>query len=201
MAKKEHLVINGYRVPGGGGGIAVRRACETVLANPGIKQSELLREAVTFSTINFSTAGWITSPGPKSPACILWDRRKVDGVFCCFPNEFTHLCNGAVEAAIAGWRSTPLAADVWPKAEKLKIGTLSVLDIDYMGRPLALFHGWMHKNTDQIFPTLDEAIDSMRGYAGITQTWTLPPWPAWSVNGKMLDFGAAMKVVMDDTLA
>ncbi len=85
---KERLVVNGYIVPGGYGGAAVRRACETVLENPGITQKDLLQEAVRFSGINFSTAGWITSPGPKSPATLLWDRRK-EGVFKCYPNEHT----------------------------------------------------------------------------------------------------------------
>ena len=37
-----------------------------------------------------STAGWITTPGPKSPANILWNRRK-EGVFRCYPNEHTAL--------------------------------------------------------------------------------------------------------------
>jgi hypothetical protein len=85
---KEHLVVNGYKVPGGYGGAAVRRACETILENPGVTQKDLLQEAVRFSGINFSTAGWITSPGPKSPATLLWDRRK-EGVFKCYPNEHT----------------------------------------------------------------------------------------------------------------
>jgi hypothetical protein len=96
---KEHLVVNGYKVPGGYGGIAVRRACETVIANPGITQKDLLQDAVRFSGINFSTAGWITSPGPKSPATLLWDRRK-EGVFKCYPNEHTEGVGGSQEAII-----------------------------------------------------------------------------------------------------
>lgn len=89
---KERLVVNEFVVPGGLGGVAVRRACELVLERPGISQKELLMLAVEYSGLNFSTAGWITSPGNpwsgKSPATRLWDRRK-EGVFSCYPNAFT----------------------------------------------------------------------------------------------------------------
>lgn len=95
---KERLVVNGYTVPGGFSGIAVRRACETVLANPGVTQKDLLEEAVRYSSLNLGTAGWITSPGPKSPATLLWDRQK-EKVFKCYPNEHTEKVVGA-EAAL-----------------------------------------------------------------------------------------------------
>ncbi len=91
---KERLVVNGYIVPGGFSGVAVRRACETVLANPGIPQTQLLQEAVRYSGINMGTASWITSPGPRSPATLLWDRRK-EGTFKCYPNEHTEKVIGA----------------------------------------------------------------------------------------------------------
>jgi len=98
---KERLVVNEYIVPGGMGGVAVRRACEFVLANPGVSQKDLLEEAVRYSGINFGTAGWITSPGNpwngKSPATRLWDRRK-EGVFKCYPNEHTEKVGGAESA-------------------------------------------------------------------------------------------------------
>ena len=96
---KERLVINGFKVPNGWSGVAVRRACETVSANPGITQKDLLEEAIRFSGLNLSTSGWITSPGPKSPATVLWDRRK-DGVFRCYPNEHTEKVVGSAEAAV-----------------------------------------------------------------------------------------------------
>lgn len=96
MAKVK-TVVNGYMVPGGFGGVAVRHACETVLKNPGITQKDLLEAAVKCSGLNFSTAGWITSPGPKSPATLLWDRRK-EGVFKCYPNAFTDGVVGAQAA-------------------------------------------------------------------------------------------------------
>jgi len=95
---KERPVVNGYVVPGGFGGIAVRRACELVIAEPGIKQTDLLERSAQYSMINFSTAGWLTSPGPRSPATLLWDRRK-EGVFRCYPNAFTDQMVGA-EAAL-----------------------------------------------------------------------------------------------------
>ena len=94
---KEHLVINGYRVPGGFSGVAVRRACEMVVAIPGITQKDLLAEAIRYSGLNGSTAGWITSPGYKSPAGLLWDRHR-EGVFKCYPNEHTERVVGAQAA-------------------------------------------------------------------------------------------------------
>ena len=97
MAKVK-TIVNGYTVPGGYSGVAVRHACETVLKNPGITQKDLLEAAVKCSGLNFGTAGWITSPGPKSPATLLWDRRK-EGVFKCYPNEHTDKVIGA-EAAL-----------------------------------------------------------------------------------------------------
>jgi hypothetical protein len=94
---KERLVVNGYIVPGGYGGVAVRRACEYIIANPGITQSEVLKLSVAYSGLSLSQAGWITSPGPKSPATLLWDRRK-EGVFRCYPNEHTEKVIGAQDA-------------------------------------------------------------------------------------------------------
>ena len=94
---KEQLVVNGYRVPGGHGGVAVRRACEMVAALPGITQKELLAEAIRYSGLSASTAGWITSPGSKSPAGLLWDRHR-EGVFKCYPNEHTERVVGAQAA-------------------------------------------------------------------------------------------------------
>ena len=102
---KEKTIVNGYTVPGGYSGVAVRRACETVLANPGITQKQLLAEAVMCSGLAASTAGWIVSPGNpwngKSPATRLWDRRVVPGhVFRCYPNEFTDKAMGSQDAIL-----------------------------------------------------------------------------------------------------
>lgn len=89
MAKKESLVFNGYRIPGGKGGAAVIRACQMIRAQPGIKQTDLINHVTQWAGLNLSTAGWITSPGDKSPAELLWDRRKEGRGFKCYPNEHT----------------------------------------------------------------------------------------------------------------
>ena len=89
MAKKAAEIINGFKIPGGRGGAAVLRACQMVRQNPGIKQADLINHVTSWANLNLSTAGWITSPGPKSPAEILWDRRKEGRGFKCYPNEHT----------------------------------------------------------------------------------------------------------------
>ena len=89
MAKKEALIIGGYKVPGARGGVAVLKACQLVRDNPGIKQGDLVDEATRWANLNLSTATWITTPGPKSPAGILWDRRKEGRGYRCYPNEHT----------------------------------------------------------------------------------------------------------------
>ena len=90
MKRDPKLVIGGYSVPGGAGRIAVAAAVDLIKRYPGVKQVDVQKHAVRFSGLNGSTAGWVTSPGVKSPATILWDRRKED-VFRCFPNENTAL--------------------------------------------------------------------------------------------------------------
>ena len=91
MAKKPAEIVNGYKVPGGRGGAAVAKACQLIIQNPGIKQGDVLDQVTNWAKLNHSTANWITSPGPKSPAERLWSRQKVGRGFCCFPNEYTHL--------------------------------------------------------------------------------------------------------------
>ena len=88
MAKVKE-VIGGYNVPGGKGGAAVARACQLILQNPGIKQGDIHEQAASWAGLNHSTANWITSPGPKSPAEILWTRKKEGRGFRCYPNEHT----------------------------------------------------------------------------------------------------------------
>lgn len=185
-AKAKWDVIGGYRVPGGSSGAAVRKACEIVLAQPGIRQAKLLDDVVKFSRLNLSTAGWITSPGPKSPACILWDRRKEGGVFCCFPNEFTPQCAGSLEAMISVWKSMPINSD-WELAQTLEIGDIVVKKSD--GTP-ATFHGWTHKHTKQPFSTLEEAAqDLVSPEVFSTPEWGVPPFPLWSSDGRFYDWG------------
>ena len=88
MAKVKE-VVGGYVVPGGRGGAAVAYACQLVLQNPGIKQGDIHEWAASWAGLNHSTASWIASPGPKSPAGILWDRRKEGRGFKCYPNDLT----------------------------------------------------------------------------------------------------------------
>jgi hypothetical protein len=157
---KERLVVNGYIVPGGYGGAAVRRACETILENPGITQKDLLQEAVRFSGINFSTAGWITSPGPKSPATILWDRRK-EGTFKCYPNEHTEGVVGA-EAALFDEIMNGVRLQLRGVVYRPVPGELvSFLDIDGTPYSTGLLIGYSfgrHNLSDPIFNSIDDII-------------------------------------------
>jgi hypothetical protein len=157
---KERLVVNGYIVPGGYGGVAVRRACETILENPGITQKDLLQEAVRFSGINFSTAGWITSPGPKSPATLLWDRRK-EGTFKCYPNEHTEGVVGA-EAALFDEIMNGVRLQLRGVVYRPVPGELvSFLDIDGTPYSTGLLIGYSfgrHNLSDPIFNSIDDII-------------------------------------------
>jgi hypothetical protein len=89
MAKKTELIIGSYTVPGGLGRAAVARACNLVSQHPGIKQGDLMYSASNWACLNTSTSSWLTSPGPKSPAGILWDRKKDGRGFRCYPNSLT----------------------------------------------------------------------------------------------------------------
>jgi len=157
---KERLVINGYIVPGGRSGVAVRRACETVLANPGIPQTHLLQEAVRYSGINMGTAGWITSPGPKSPATLLWDRRK-EGTFKCYPNEHTEGVVGA-EAALFDEIMDGVRLQLRGVKYRPVLGELvSFLAIDGTPYSTGLLIGYSfgrHNLSDPIFNSIDDII-------------------------------------------
>jgi hypothetical protein len=165
---KERLVINEYVVPGGSSGVAVRRACETVLANPGITQKDLLEEAVKFSGLNLSTAGWLTSPGNpwngKSPATRLWERRK-EGVFRCYPNEHTDKVVGA-EAALFDeiMNQTRRGVDRGVKYRP-KVGDLVKLD-NSLGKTYAegLFIGYsfgrMEGFNDPLYNSIEAIIEA-----------------------------------------
>jgi hypothetical protein len=159
---KERLVINEYIVPGGFSGVAVRQACETVLANPGVSQIDLLGWAATYSGINFGTAGWITSPGPKSPATRLWDRRK-EGVFKCYPNEHTEKVVGA-QAALFDEIMNQTRLSFRGVKYRPKVGDLVAL-AEARGKVYAegLFIGYsfgkMQPN-DPVFSTVEEIIET-----------------------------------------
>ena len=92
MKRDPKLVIGGYNVPGGVSRVAVAAAVNMIRQHPGARQSEVQKFAVRFSGLNDSTAGWITTPGPKGPCGHLWNRQKED-VFRCYANEDTGLLN------------------------------------------------------------------------------------------------------------
>jgi hypothetical protein len=157
---KERLVVNGYIVPGGYGGAAVRRACETILENPGITQKDLLQEAVRYSGINMGTAGWITSPGPKSPATLLWDRRK-EGVFKCYPNEHTEGVVGAEAALfdeIMNQNRLQLRGVKYRPAPGELVSFLAIDGTPYSTGLLIGYSFGRHNLSDPIFNSIDDII-------------------------------------------
>lgn len=98
----KRIEIDGYKLPNGAGGVAIRHGCELIRNNPGIRQTELLTSMLKISDLNSSTAGWLVTPGKtkntKNPAGILWDRKKDNsGHFCCYPNEATMKVESADE--------------------------------------------------------------------------------------------------------
>lgn len=156
---KDKFIVNGYSVPTGYSGVAVRRACELVVERPGITQKELLDEAVRFSGLNFSTAGWLTSPGPKSPATILWDRRK-EGVFKCYPNEFTDKVLGAQEAILE--ELIRFSLSTCKKSEHVPV-VGELLEVSTSpGYPLcdAIILGFSLTNNATMYPTVQALLET-----------------------------------------
>ncbi len=95
---KQKTIINGYTIPSGRGGVAVRKACELLIANPGMAQSKLHEEACYYAGISSSHTGWLVNPNdPKCPLPKLWNRNK-EGVFRHYPNEFTKQGIGSEQA-------------------------------------------------------------------------------------------------------
>ena len=157
---KEHLVINGYRVPGGFSGVAVRRACEMVAAIPGIAQKDLLAEAIRYSGLNGSTAGWITSPGSKSPAGLLWDRNK-EGVFKCYPNKFTEGVVGAQAALFDEIMNTTRLQLRGAKFRPVPGDLVNFHDLNGAPWTTGFFIGYgfgRHELSDPIFNSIDDII-------------------------------------------
>lgn len=157
---KDKLIVNGYSLPRGYGGVAVRRACELILAHPGIAQKDLLPEAAKFAGLNLSTAGWITSPGPKSPAGILWERRK-ETIFRCYPNEHTEKAVGAQTALLNEKIAQPKRR--WAEGKlTLRVGDLvnlrpRFLQVESGGVVVGFGLGQMLP-ADPIFNSIDEII-------------------------------------------
>lgn len=186
--KRTHEVLGGYRVPNGASGAAVRRACELIISNPGIRQSELLEQVVQFSSLNMSTAGWITSPSDKSPAGILWSRKKDGRYFCCYPNDLTPQCTGSVKALMGVWRKMPINCD-WDFASTLSIGDVVIRKSD---GAFFVFHGWTHRYTGETFKDIDSAMEHITSreiIAGEKTGWGVPPYPLWSSEGVFHGWG------------
>jgi len=157
---KDQLVVNGYRVPGGHSGVAVRRACEMVAALPGITQKDLLAEAIRYSGLNGSTAGWITSPGSKSPAGLLWDRNK-EGVFKCYPNKFTEGVVGAQAALFDEIMNITRLQLRGVKFRPTPGELVSFLNYDGIPYSTGLLIGYgfgRHEPGDPIFSSIDDII-------------------------------------------
>ena len=143
---KNHVVVNGYKIPTASAGVAVRRACELVTLQPGIPQKDVLEGAAEYSGLNTSHATWITSPSPKSPAGILWDRRK-EGVFKCYPNEHTALVNGAAQVALQIQLDNAVksAAKWYGKINRGDLVRTEPLSDYYTYKPeMGIFMGWQY---------------------------------------------------------
>lgn len=183
--KKEKLIVNGYIVPGGLGGVGVRKACETIIDNPGIPQIDLFEILVEYTRLNRSTAGWMVSPG-GGPAEKLWTRKKESvlryvgqsgprHVFCCYPNEFTSRVVGSKEHLRLYWLSEQTALCK-------RLGNINVGDIvkwcsrrDPSIEHMGVFHGWVFREdvgpTKEVFPTPMAAVE----YSDHKHSWWMGP--------------------------
>lgn len=73
-AKAERTVVNGYTLPGGQRGLAVRAAVDLLLSHPGIPRKDFLDEMRKTSTAHPS---FLVSPtAPNSPLGKLWRRER-----------------------------------------------------------------------------------------------------------------------------
>jgi hypothetical protein len=157
---RENLIVNGYKVPGGWGGIGVRRACEIIIKRPGIRQIDLFNELVLYTRLHAGTSKWMVTPN-SGPAMRLWSRQKVGRGFCCYPNEFTHLVTGAEKLGKELWlhdqrRNCELHLKFEPK-----VGELICFE-DRTSIKLVHFSGWTFYSglpTKRVFQTIEEMAD------------------------------------------
>lgn len=165
-------MINDYKIPGGLGGLAVRFACHLIMKEPGIMQSELLKRAVSYSGLNLSTAGWLTSPSDKSPACKLWNREKSGRAFRLYPNEHTQ----AIAQTLVDKRRENTSEKV-QKAKKSQVSKFArelrqgdILELDHLsgvdGRCRGVILGfkigntWRSETGDGLSETPEEAFEA-----------------------------------------
>ena len=107
---KARKTINGYRLPSARLCVAVAKACQIITERPGIPQRELLEQTSRWLKM---PAGWLGSASARSPAGLLWERKKVGRSYRCYPNEHTSAMGDprawAAEAAVAiidkDWRA------------------------------------------------------------------------------------------------
>lgn len=166
-------MVNGYPLPWGGSGIAVRRACEIILSQPGVPQHDVMVLSAKFANISVNNSSWIVSPGKKSPALKLWNRERVGKKFLCYPNEFTKDLVGAYEAKREEWLKRNLTI-VQGGAIPVKGDIVEVRQhvAHWSNLPKewhhALFIGWT--NRDIATPTLEELgkLVDYNSYANFT---------------------------------
>lgn len=167
---RERIVINGYAVPWGKSGIAVRKACEIVLEEPGIPQGDLMERCAKFSGLSVSNSTWLVSPGATSPATILWERKRIGRKYHCYPNDFTCNLSGATEYKVTEWlRSSKkcVRGNVLPKrGDIVEVTNMRI----YVPCPIvsgkALFLGWTD-GRDFLTETLEE-FGEKREYRSVT---------------------------------
>jgi len=178
---RNSIVVNGYSVPFGKSGVAVIRACEIVNSEPGIPQAELMRRACEFANISLSSSTWLVSPGKRSPALRLWDRKRVGRKYLCYPNEFTSLLSGAQSARFDEWMRHARArtsGDVTPqKGDLVQVKNMRIYTpwSTYNGK--ALFLGW----TD----CYDLTMDTLEEF-GEKREYRTVPVPLVMVEGRIL---------------
>lgn len=83
---KIRKTINGYRVPDGRGAVAIAKACQLIMQQPGIQQRDLLHHVNEWMK---TSQDWLGASSAKSPAGHLWERKKVGRSYRLYPNDFT----------------------------------------------------------------------------------------------------------------
>jgi hypothetical protein len=154
------IVINGYPVPWGKSGVAVTKACEIVLAEPGVAQAELMNRATEFANISNTNSSWIVSPGEHSPALLLWDRKRIGRKYHCYPNEFTSALGGASEARANEWlranKGIVRGDQVPRKGDLVEVKNMRIFSPWSQFSGKALFLGWSNGSSETVTETLEE---------------------------------------------
>ena len=186
MTKK--IEVNGYKIPGQRGGIAVWKALYNVLNNPGISQKHQLADAACFSSLNHSTLGWLTSPGTNSPAGKLWDRRK-EGAFRLYPNEWTQIAFDLIphpdqvltEEIRRSVRSTKRFKAGDCLVETVASEPRHVTFVNYVVTDAGKYdHGCLVPNSERV--NYFENPDEITATIEIVPYFPNPDWPSYSIQ-------------------